>query len=162
MKYMTLQAIKIERFIQTNIETLFFRRNEVIYQEENINSYLYIIYTGQADLIQKFSKGEYSFLLKYQYSSEYIKNMAKRIDYKGVVKSAFQANNNNNIINDIRINKDHSIVDDDNENEYEHDDANENERNYNDKDIIFKTDTNKVKNKKDDSLMLDLLLDRKS
>ena len=90
MQYMTLPAIKIERFIQNNIETLFFKRNEVIYREGDNNSYLYMINSGEANLVQKFSRGEYSFLLKYQYSDEYIKNMAKRIDYKGVVKSAYQ------------------------------------------------------------------------
>ena len=90
MTYMTLPAIKIERFIQNNIQTLFFKRNEVIYREGDNNSYLYMINSGEANLVQKFSKGEYSFLLKYQYSDEYIKNMAKRIDYKGVIKSAYQ------------------------------------------------------------------------
>ena len=90
MQYMTLPAIKIERFIQNNIQTLFFKRNEVIYREGDNNSYLYMINSGEANLVQKFSRGEYSFLLKYQYSDEYIKNMAKRIDYKGVVKSAYQ------------------------------------------------------------------------
>ena len=90
MTYMTLPAIKIERFIQNNIETLFFKRNEVIYREGDNNSYLYMINSGEANLVQKFSKGEYSFLVKYQYSDEYIKNMAKRIDYKGAIKSAYQ------------------------------------------------------------------------
>ena len=89
MKYMTLPAIKIERFIQTNIETLFFKRNEVIYREGDNNTFLFMINNGEANLIQNFYKGEYSFLMKYQYPSDYIKNMAKRIDYKGVIRDAF-------------------------------------------------------------------------
>jgi hypothetical protein len=90
MRYMTLPAIKIERFIQKNIEILFFKRNEVIYREGDNNSYLYMINDGEANLVQNLSKGEYSYLLKYQYSAEYIKNMAIRIDYKGAIKSAYQ------------------------------------------------------------------------
>jgi len=90
MRYMTLPAIKIERFIQNNIETLFFRRNEVVYREGDINSYLYMVNDGEANLVQNLNKGEYSYLLKYQYSNEYIKDMAIRIDYKGVIKSAYQ------------------------------------------------------------------------
>ena len=89
MKYMTLPAIKIERFIQTNIKTLFFKRNEVIYREGDNNSFLFMINNGEANLIQNFYKGEYSFLMKYQYPKDYIKNMAKRIDYKGVIRNAF-------------------------------------------------------------------------
>ena len=58
MKYMTLPAIKIERFIQTNIETLFFKRNEVIYREGDNNSFLFMINTGEANLIQNFYKSE--------------------------------------------------------------------------------------------------------
>ena len=90
MRYMTLPAIKIERFIQNNIETLFFKRNEVIYREGDNNSYLYMVNDGEANLVQNLNKGEYSYLLKYQYSTEYIKDMAIRIDYKGVIKSAYQ------------------------------------------------------------------------
>ena len=89
MKYMTLPAIKIERFIQTDIKTLFFKRNEVIYREGDNNCFLFMINNGEANLIQNFSKGEYSFLMKYQYPSEYIKNLARRIDYKGVIRNAF-------------------------------------------------------------------------
>ena len=98
MKYMTLPVIKIERFIQTNIETLFFKRNEVIYREGDNNSFLYMINNGEANLIQNFSKGEYSFLMKYQYPNEYIKNMAKRIDYKSEIRKAFEKKRNINLI----------------------------------------------------------------
>ena len=94
MKYMTLPAIKIERFIQTDIKTLFFKRNEVIYREGDNNCFLFMINNGEANLIKNFSKGEYSFLKKYQYQSEYIKNMAKRIDYKGVINNAFNKRDN--------------------------------------------------------------------
>ena len=101
MKYMTLPAIKIERFIQTNIKTLFFKRNEVIYREGDNNSFLFMINNGEANLIQNFYKGEYSFLMKYQYPNDYIKNMAKRIDYKGVIRNAFSKKRNNKYISNL-------------------------------------------------------------
>ena len=101
MKYMTLPAIKIERFIQTNIKTLFFKRNEVIYREGDNNSFLFMINNGEANLIQNFYKGEYSCLMKYQYPNDYIKNMAKRIDYKGVIRNAFSKKRNNKYISNL-------------------------------------------------------------
>ena len=115
MENMTLPAIKIERFIQNNIKTLFFKRNEVIYKEGDNNSFLYMINRGEANLIQKFSKGEYSFLLKYQYSLEYVKNMAKRIDYKGVIRNAHLQNDNYNFYNYYSEDKDKENSNDENE-----------------------------------------------
>ena len=130
MKYMTLPAIKIERFIQTNTKTLFFKRNEVIYREGDNNSFLFMINNGEANLIQNFPKREYSFLMKYQYPSEYIKNLAKRIDYKGVIRNAFKKKRNIYLNNDSKDN----IEDIPNkENNNENDDNNEND-NKNEKD----------------------------
>ena len=116
MKYMTLPAIKIERFIQTNIETLFFKRNEVIYREGDNNTFLFMINNGEANLIQNFYKGEYSFLMKYQYPSDYIKDMAKRIDYKGVIRDAFgkKVSNLNYYHNNKDNNDDHTYTHDNN------------------------------------------------
>ena len=96
MKYMRIPETKIDRFIQNDIETLFFRRGEIIFREGDTNSFLFIISSGEANLLQNFEKCEYSFMQNNQYSMEYIKNMAKRIDYKGVMNNAF---NNNQHLN---------------------------------------------------------------
>ena len=127
MKYMTLPAIKIERFIQTNIETLFFKRNEVIYREGDNNSFLFMINTGEANLIQNFYKSEHPFLMNYQYPTEYIKNMAKRIDYRGVIRNAFNKKRNSNLY-------DKSLY------------LNEKDNNENDKETISQKKSDKNKN----------------
>ena len=103
MKYMRIPETKIDRFIQSDLETLFFRRGEIIYREGDINSFLFIITSGEANLLQNFEKCEYSFMQNNQFSISYIKNMAKRIDYKGVMKEAFDKNHHSNI-NDIKYN----------------------------------------------------------
>ena len=153
MAYMTLPAIKIERFIQNNIKTLFFKRNEVIYSEGEENTHLYMINAGEADLIQKFSKGEYSFLVNYQYSNEYLKEMAKRIDYRGEIRSA-------NHPNYKRVYNDDDYEDKEKENNY-----NENyytiNKKYNLRKDINKNNKKKL-NKSDESIKLDLLLERKN
>ena len=85
--YMTLPAIKIERLIQTSVETNFYKRNEVIYVEGEENSYLYMIYNGEANLIKKISKGEFSVLPIFQFSKDYIKNNARKINYSKIIKN---------------------------------------------------------------------------
>ena len=89
MKYMPIPETKIDRFIQNDIQILFFRRGDIIYREGDINSFLFIITSGEANLLQNFEKCEYSFMKNNQFSLDFIKDMAKRIDYKGVMKNAF-------------------------------------------------------------------------
>ena len=108
MKYMRIPETKIDRFIQNDIQTLYFRRGEIIFREGDTNSFLFIISSGEANLLQNFQKCEYSFMQNNQYSMEYIKNMAKRIDYKGVMNNAFNNNNNNQSLN-FKINNRTSV-----------------------------------------------------
>ena len=113
--YMTLPAIKIERFIQTSVELNFYRREEIIYVEGEDNYYLYMIYNGEADLLKKISNGEFSVLPIFQYSKEYIKNNARGIYYGEIVKNIKKTeikkksqpinNCNNNDPNDKIINQ---------------------------------------------------------
>lgn len=115
--YMTLPAIKIERLIQTSVETNFYKRNEVIYVEGDENPYLYMIYNGEANLIKKISKGEFSVLPIFQFSKEYIKNNARKINYSQIIKSVKNKDNqspsisnwNNNCTKNKTVNQ--SILD---------------------------------------------------
>ena len=113
MKYMRIPETKIDRFIQTEIQTLFFRRGEIIYREGDTNSFLFIITSGEANLLQNFKKCEYSLMQNNQYSMEYIKNMAKRIDYKGVMNNAFDKHHHLNLNQhteaDIDVSEDENI-----------------------------------------------------
>ena len=178
MKYMRIPETKIDRFIQTDIKTLFFRRGEIIYREGDVNSFLFLINTGEANLVQNFEKGVYTFLQNGQFSINFIKNMAKRIDYKGVIKNAFNGDNNNN----ININNHADISDN-----FDEDENNKNinsfserlsliENNINKRNSILKNNSNinvmenlteiKGENEEDngknnmDTLKLDLLLEK--
>ena len=178
MKYMRIPETKIDRFIQTDIKTLFFRRGEIIYREGDVNSFLFLINTGEANLVQNFEKGVYTFLQNGQFSINFIKNMAKRIDYKGVIKNAFNGDNNNN----ININNHVDISDN-----FDEDENNKNinsfserlsliENNINKRNSILKNNSNinvmenlteiKGENEEDngknnmDTLKLDLLLEK--
>ena len=164
MKYMRIPETKIDRFIQTDIQTLFFRRGEIIYREGDINTFLYIINSGEANLYQNFEKGEYSFMQNNQYSMDYIKNMAKRIDYKEIMEEAF----NKYAHLDINI-KHHS--------DKNHNDNSDDENNINIFDTSININNNKkiineknnnenkekeinIDNKTLDTLKLDLLLEK--
>ena len=68
MKYMRIPETKIDRFIQNDIQTLYFRRGEIIFREGDTNSFLFIISSGEANLLQNFQKCEYSFMQNNQYS----------------------------------------------------------------------------------------------
>ena len=84
--YTNMPNIKLERFIQNDIQTLFFRRNEIIYKEGEENIYLYIIYKGQANLIKNIKEGEFSYITKYNEPIKNIQKKAKCISYSDTIK----------------------------------------------------------------------------
>ena len=90
--YTNMPSIKLERFIINNVQTLFFKRNEIIYKEGDDNIYLYIIYCGEANLIKNINEGEFSFFTKFNESTNFILKKASKMNYSS-------------IINDIQNNK---------------------------------------------------------
>jgi len=84
--YTNMPNIKLERFILNDIETLFFRRNEIIYKEGEENIFLYIIYKGQANLIKNINEGEFSYITKFNEPIKNIQKKAKLIRYSDTVK----------------------------------------------------------------------------
>lgn len=84
--YTNMPNIKLERFILNDIETLFFRRNEIIYKEGEENICLYIIYKGQANLIKNIKEGEFSYITKYNEPIKNIQKKAKLISYSDTIK----------------------------------------------------------------------------
>ena len=164
MKYMRIPETKIDRFIQTDIQALYFRRGEIIYREGDVNTFLYIINSGEANLYQNFEKGEYSFMQNNQYSMEYIKNMAKRIDYKGIMKEAFDKYAHLNINAKHHSDKNHHDNSDD-ENNINIIDTSNNNTNNNINLINIINNENKEKEVNIDkttldTLKLDLLLEK--
>jgi len=172
MKYMAIPESKIDRFIQTDIQTLFFRRGEIIYREGDINSFLFLINTGEANLFQNFEKCEYSFMQSGQFSMEYLKNMAKRIDYKEEIKNAFEnhshldmnhkriyhhENSEDEIYNLSNINNTSTNI---TNNNLTNDKGNQNENLLNN--IIKEKKENTSDDNTFDTLKLDLLLEKKN
>ena len=84
--YTNMPNIKLERFILNDIQTLFFRRNEIIYKEGEENICLYIIYNGQANLIKNIKEGEFSYITKYNEPIKNIQKKAKFISYSDTIK----------------------------------------------------------------------------
>ena len=84
--YTNMPNIKLERFILNDIQTLFFRRNEIIYKEGEENISLYIVYKGQANLIKNLKEGEFSYITKYNEPIKNIQKKARCISYSNTIK----------------------------------------------------------------------------
>ena len=108
-KFVNMPSIKLERFILNNIKTLFYRRNEIIYKEGDKNIYLYIIYCGEAILINNIKEKEFSYIIKYNESIKYILKKASQLNYPNIVnniKINSEKEKNNEIMKlDILLNK---------------------------------------------------------
>ena len=106
--FLTIPLIKLERFIQNSIETLFFNRNDMIYREGGKNKYLYIIYNGEANLIKNLHLGEFSLLPKFNQTIERLQEKTKKINYVNLIKNVNIKENNsdkNPILLDMSLNK---------------------------------------------------------
>ena len=85
-KFVSIPSVKLERFIQYDVENLFFSRGEIIYEEGEDNYYLYIIYDGEANLIKNIKEIQYNYINKFGESMELIKEKASNIRYLDIVR----------------------------------------------------------------------------
>ena len=85
--YTNMPSIKLERFIINNVQTLFYKRNEIIYKEGDDNICLYIIYCGEANLIKNINEGEFSYITKFNESTNYIIKKASRMNYSSIINN---------------------------------------------------------------------------
>ena len=83
--YTKIPRIKLERFLSSNVQTLFFRRNEIIYKEGEDNINLYIIFIGEANLIKDINEEEFSYLIKYNESIKNLQRKASNINYSEII-----------------------------------------------------------------------------
>lgn len=122
-QYITIPPIKLERFIQTDVDLIFYKKNEIIYKENEYNKYVYLIYTGEVNILENITKGEFSILkyfnqnynnetddIKLNLNTEKLKKNAKNIDYEKVLKYSINnikknINNGNSYENDFFINQ---------------------------------------------------------
>ena len=75
--YMTLASYRIDIIIQ-NMKVLHFKKGEIVYKEGDIKKSLYLIYKGEAKLIKKISKAEFSLISKLNESIESLQRKAKK------------------------------------------------------------------------------------
>jgi CRP-like cAMP-binding protein len=108
--YTKIPSIKLERFLSSNVQTLFFRRNEIIYKEGEDNINLYIIFIGEANLIKDINEEEFSYLIKYNESIKNLQRKASNINYSEIInlvkkKNKEEEKNDEMIKLDILLNK---------------------------------------------------------
>ena len=102
--YSNFPQNKIERIILNNLNTLLFKKGEIICKEGDDNKYLYLVFIGEVNVLKDLRKNEFSVLKNYHNSVQLLQLKAKNIDYFELIKNINQANNNKN-----QITKMHSI-----------------------------------------------------
>ena len=107
--YISMPQVKIERFVNSRVKMLFYKKSEIIYNEGEENRYLYLICEGEANLLQNIYKGEEKSLITNSLDEikiESIQKKAKQIDYNNIIRKPLQKNNNVNAFKlDLILNK---------------------------------------------------------
>ena len=95
---------RIERIIH-NMQLLYYRKDEIIYEEGEINKNIYLIYKGEGKLVKKIEFGEFYFVENLKENTLKIQKKAKNINYKEFAANEIneldsdnnkKSNNNNN------------------------------------------------------------------
>ena len=81
---------KIERFVESDVKILFFRKNDILFRKGEETKYLYFIYKGEVNIIKEVDKGEESSFIssRNNVSIESIQDQAKKINYKKIIKKS--------------------------------------------------------------------------
>ena len=79
---------RIERVIK-NMKFLYFRNDEIIYNEGEKNKNIYLIYKGEAKLIKKINDGEFNFVEKLNENILKMQERAKKLNYKNLILNEF-------------------------------------------------------------------------
>ena len=97
-QYLTLPQVKLERFVLSESKMLFFKKNEIIYNEGDENKHLYIIYRGEANLIKNITQGEKHSIINSleDINIEKMQKKAKKLDYKEILKKPLTRENSQN------------------------------------------------------------------
>ena len=98
--YLPISPSKIERYISSSVENVFFRRDDVIYKEGEKNISLYLVFRGEANLIKNIKKNYYDILPNFNLPMKKIKENAKNIEYGSIIDNCKkEMSDNNNITN---------------------------------------------------------------
>ena len=96
---------RIERIIH-NMRLLYYRKEEIIYNEGEINKNIYLIYKGEGKLLKKLENGEFCFIENLKENTLKIQKKAKNFNYKNLVENKInQVNNDNEKSNNNNNNK---------------------------------------------------------
>ena len=79
---------RIERIIK-NMKLLYFRKDEIIYNEGEKNTNIYLIYKGEAKLVKKIIDGEFNFIRNLKENILKIQEKAKNLNYKDLIFNEF-------------------------------------------------------------------------
>ena len=99
-EYLPIPAAKVERYISNSVENVFFRKNDIIYREGEKNISLYLMFSGEANLIKNINKDYYDILPTFNLTLKKLKENAKKIEYGSIIdnfKNEMLENNNVNI-----------------------------------------------------------------
>ena len=107
--FVIMPPIKLERFIESNVKSIFFRKNDVIFKKGEETKYLYLIYKGEVNIIKEIDKGEESSFIssRNDISIESIQDQAKKINYKKMIKKSITKDeeSKNNLRLEMSLNK---------------------------------------------------------
>ena len=87
------------------MQLLYYRKDEIIYEEGEINKNIYLIYKGEGKLVKKIEFGEFYFVENLKENTLKIQKKAKNINYKELAANEIneldsdnnkKSNNNNN------------------------------------------------------------------
>lgn len=87
-RFMTIPRIKLDRFIQSNVEIFCYKKNDIIFKREEETKYLYLIYKGEISILKDIGTGEdISFISKDDsVTIELMQKKANRINYKQIIQ----------------------------------------------------------------------------
>ena len=91
--------IRMEKLFLTNVKTLFYRRNKIIYKSGENNNGFYLIYRGEAIIYNDIRKGEFSYLKNFNENIANIKKRALGLNYVNIIKNT-QIKNDDKILFD--------------------------------------------------------------
>ena len=72
--------MRMEKIFLNNVKTLFYRQNRIIYKSGENNNGLFLIYKGEAIIVNDIKKGEFSYLDKILFDKENDKNINHEIE----------------------------------------------------------------------------------
>ena len=86
-KFSRIPNVRLEKYILSNVQTLFFRRNKIIYKSGENNNSLYLIYRGEAIIINDINQGEFSYLKNFNERIGYMQKKALGLNYIEIIKN---------------------------------------------------------------------------